>query len=127
MARLLSLSVSTFTYLIISYGLLRESSLLTLVLPDIFILKDYKSTEELYSTLFHELSHSSHYYKVGKPYWLAYIAAIIYNTGYGDGTRALDGYVGVGEMWGNYFGNYVCCNEYFGSPKHWVHDTQSYL
>ncbi|MDR2083775.1 MAG: hypothetical protein LBP67_02115 [Bacteroidales bacterium] len=80
------------------------------ILPDIFILKDFTDTKQCYSTVFHELSHASHYVKAGKNYWLAYIEGIIANNGYGtnaNGTNA--GYIGVGEMWGNYF-EWRCMN-----------------
>jgi len=57
------------------------------------------------------------YTKAGKWYWLKYIAGIIGNGGdYGDGTGGNDGYIGVGEMWGNYFG-YICEKDYFGSAS----------
>jgi hypothetical protein len=83
-------------------------------LPDVFI---YKSTDskKLYSTVFHELSHASHFSKVGQAYWKKYIAHIVNNNGYGNGIETDAGYTGVGEMWGNYFGNGICARDYFGS------------
>jgi hypothetical protein len=41
------------------------------------------------------------------------------------GTGGNDGYIGVGEMWGNYFG-YICEKDYFGSAgfspwENWFH------
>ncbi|PKP08199.1 MAG: hypothetical protein CVU09_16995 [Bacteroidetes bacterium HGW-Bacteroidetes-4] len=90
-----------------------------LCMPDIFILQDYTSTQSCYATLWHELSHASHFSKAGKQYWHDYVKAIVTNLGYGDGSREIDGYVGVGEMWGNYFGNYVCCRDYFGGSVNW--------
>jgi hypothetical protein len=95
-----------------------------LVLPDVFIAPEFTTTYSTYSTLFHELSHASHYSKVGKPYWPCYINGMVENwlagdDMYGDGTGTWDGYIGVGEMWGNYFGNYVCCKHYFGYPVYW--------
>jgi hypothetical protein len=45
---------------------------------------------------------------------LKYVQGIIDNGGdYGDGTARNDGYIGVGEMWGNYFG-FICEDEHFG-------------
>lgn len=87
-------------------------------LPDVFI---YKNTDSktLYSTVFHELSHASHFSKVGQAYWKKYITHIVNNRGYGKGTETYAGYTGVGEMWGNYFGNYVCCKEFFGNEHRW--------
>lgn len=76
--------------------------------------------------MWHELSHASHYEKVGKWYWLNYITAITTNGGYGDGDRNIDGYIGVGEQWGNYFGNYVCCRDYFGTTQGWNRNEDWY-
>ena len=83
-------------------------------LPDVFI---YKNTDSktLYSIVFHELSHASHFSKVGQAYWKKYITHIVNNRGYGKGTEIYAGYTGVGEMWGNYFGNGICIRDYFGS------------
>jgi hypothetical protein len=94
-------------------------SAIRLCMPDIFILKDYTNTQSCYATVWHELSHASHFSKAGKLYWHDYVKAIVTNLGYGDGSRDIDGYIGVGEMWGNYFGNYVCCDDYYGYPVKW--------
>lgn len=82
--------------------------------PDLFI---YNKTDAkaIYSTVFHELSHASHFSKVGQTYWKKYVKHIVDNKGYGKGTEPEAGYCGVGEMWANYFGNYICCRDYFGS------------
>jgi hypothetical protein len=123
MTRHISLGIeNVIDFLAISYTAIRSQGLtaaLSLCSPDIFLFQDYTSTKSCYATLWHELSHASHYNKVGKQYWTRYIAAISRNQGYGNGTGSLDGYIGVGEMWGNYFGNYVCCNHYFGSSVKW--------
>jgi hypothetical protein len=124
MARQISLSVSSMLDFILAYGAIQGTAYISLVLPDIFIVPNYTNTNSTYSTLFHELAHASHYSKVGKPYWLSYINGIVGNWAagknmYGTGTGGLDGYIGVGEIWGNYFGNYVCCKKYFGSSSGW--------
>lgn len=124
MAHQISLSVSSLLDFILAYGAIQGTAYISLVLPDIFILPDFTDTKETYATLFHELSHASHYTKVGKPYWLSYIDGIVGNSAlgkgtYGNGTGNLDGFIGVGEMWGSYFGNYVCCKKYFGSESGW--------
>jgi len=131
MAHQISLSVSSLLDFILAYGAVQSTAYISLVLPDIFIAHDCTNTEETYSTLFHELSHASHYSKVGKPYWRNYIDGTVINSvlgngTYGDGTGNLDGYIGVGEMWGNYFGNYVCCKNYFGSESGWYHNLHWY-
>lgn len=74
-----------------------------IVLPDMFILSDFSTTSSAYHTMFHELSHASHYAKVGAPYWLLYVGQIILHVGYGRTQTSTNGIVGVGEMWGNYF------------------------
>ncbi|MFW5851084.1 MAG: hypothetical protein ACOCWB_02555 [Bacteroidota bacterium] len=130
MARHISLGIKNLIdFLAISYAAIRTQGLtaaLSACLPDIFLFQDYTSTRRCYATLWHELSHASHYTKVGKQYWTRYIAAISRNRGYGNGTGSLDGYIGVGEMWGNYFGNYVCCNDYFGYSHGWRHNELWY-
>ena len=113
MARQISLAVSTLKDLLIGYGVTWGTNYMSLVMPDVFILQDYTDTRKAYSTVFHELAHASHYTQAGKWYWLCYIAGIIKNEGYGNGGGGNDGYIGVGEMWGNYFG-YICEKDYFG-------------
>lgn len=86
-----------------------------LCLPDIFISKvDNQNTSSLRKTVFHELSHASHYAQVGTPYWLQYISEICYNyltdpndDYYGSTQNDHNGVIGVGEMWASYF-EYKC-------------------
>lgn len=96
---------------LVSVRTLGITTALSLCMPDIFILPNYTNTNSCYSTVWHELAHASHYTKAGKTYWSNYITAVIANNGYGDGTGALDGYIGVGEMWGNY-GSALCFREH---------------
>ena len=125
MARQISLNASTFKNYLIALGVLQQTAYIINVMPDIFIVKDFKNTKYAYGTIFHELSHASHYTKAGKPYWINYINGIILNGGnYGDGTGRLDGYIGVGEMWGNYFG-YICEKRYFDNV--WLGGTHDWF
>ncbi len=64
-------------------------------------------TRWAYNMVFHEMAHASHWSLVKSSYWVKYINYIITYGTYGDGTGANAGYCGVGEMWGNYFGNFV--------------------
>ena len=48
-----------------------------------------------------------------------YVTYIIGHFGYGNKRQANSGYVGIGEIWGYFFGNYVCDIKYFGSPSGW--------
>ena len=65
-------------------------------------IKDYA---DLYSTTSHELSHASHFSKVGTGYWNNYILYMIESflssrdMMYGDGTGVGAGYCEIGEMW----------------------------
>lgn len=67
--------------------------------PDVFILKNKRRTDKIYSTVFHELAHASHYSLVGGTYWSNFVRHVILNQGYGSPNGDLAGYVGVGEMW----------------------------
>lgn len=86
--------------------------------PDVIIYHN-GDTKHIYSTVFHEMSHVCHFTKAGKDYWKQYVKFVIGHFGYGKKGQDNADYVGLGEMWGNYFGNYVCCNYYFGKPYNW--------
>lgn len=79
------------------------NTLIHFVLPDMFILSDFETTQSAYHTMFHELSHASHCKKVSVSYWAQYIGQIVLNNGYGTTSTSTNGIIGVGEMWGNYF------------------------
>lgn len=91
-------------------------------LPDITIgtegREDYRS---IYSSVIHELSHASHYSKVGNTYWNEYIWYIVESyirTGgmtYGDGSLDRAGYCEVGEMWAYFVESLVYHERYGGS------------
>lgn len=84
---------------------------LSVALPDLFIGTyghNGESNEKVKAVVYHELSHSSHYSKVGEAVWGPYIEHIVTSwdvkTGecYGDGTRndAKQRICELGEMWG---------------------------
>ena len=86
---------------------------LQFILPDICVFKndasDNNLTKKYYGTTFHEMGHANHFGVAGEPYWAAYITATISNNGYGTdsvGTLGMNGYIGVGEMWGYFFENW---------------------
>ena len=88
-----------------------------LILPDVIIKaasSPTKRTAEVFETTFHELSHASHFKQVGSDYWIKYINYIITYGPYGDGHGRNNGVVGVGEMWGYYFG-YFLALQHFGN------------
>lgn len=97
------------------------ASLIKYFLPDITIgAKDKGDYASLYSTVCHELAHSSHFAKVGTGYWNKYIKYILENyvkTGnvYGDGLSADAGYCGVGESWAYYLESMMYKERYGGS------------
>lgn len=119
MARQVSMSASTLKDFLIGHGVRSFLAYITKCLPDIFILQDYTDTKKAYSTIFHECAHASHYSKVGKEYWMKYVKHIVNNSDYGDGTETYAGYCGVGEMWGNYFGNNICTKDCFNTTYGW--------
>lgn len=86
--------------------------------PDMMVFNSC-STRGVYSTVFHEMGHVCHYEKVGKKYWQEYVKFVVQHFGYGVKSQHDSGYVGVGEMWGYFFGNYACDTYYFGSAKNW--------
>ncbi len=100
-------------------------------MPDITIgTKLTTSYRTLYSTTCHELSHASHFAKVGVDYWNNYIAYIlgsfIRTSGitYGDGTGDMAGYCEVGEMWAYYLESLIYKKRYGGDfptfgTSHW--------
>jgi hypothetical protein len=120
MAHHISLNLNTLMdFLVLSYagiGYQGWSIAISLCMPDVFILKDESYTDRrgVYETVFHELAHTSHYQQVGDSFWRNYVLHVVLNQGYGDGSEALAGYCGVGEMWGNFFGA-NCGRHKFGS------------
>lgn len=79
---------------------------------------DYRS---IYSNTCHELSHASHFTKVGTGYWDEYIKYIISSyvksagKAYGDGTSAGAGHCAVGEMWGYFIESKMYKDRYGGA------------
>lgn len=69
-----------------------------LIGPDVTI-KGPSSTASAFRTVWHELSHASHFAKVGSQYWAEYISYIITFGPYGERTDNNSGVCGVGEMW----------------------------
>jgi len=110
MTHRVQMQTALFTTFVNIFSIYSLMSYLVFVLPDVFILQNYTTTYQCYSNVFHELSHASHYEKAGSGYWLNYISGTIANGGYGDGSKPLDGFIGVGEMWGNYLG-WKCMNK----------------
>ncbi len=86
-----------------------------LIIPDVIIkAAPSNGTAGVFSTTFHELSHASHFKQVGSEYWIKYINYIITYGPYGDGHGRNNGVVGVGEMWGYYYG-YFLTLQHFGN------------
>lgn len=85
------------------------------VCPDILVMNNSATTtKQLQSTIFHEMSHATHYSMVGSAYWLNYIGQICLNLGYGSSYNGTNGIIGVGEMWGDYLGK-KCLNYHYGT------------
>jgi hypothetical protein len=67
-------------------------------------------------TMFHELSHASHYAKVGPAYWLPYVEYIYSNVGYGD-SSANSGRISLSEAWAEDLSN-IGLNYIYGKQKY---------
>lgn len=97
-------------------------SLLNSALPDIIIgTGGGYNTYQIYETVNHELSHASHFNKVGSAYWANYINFIVtygkkYDHPYGDASCRNSGYCGIGEMWGYAMGNWLTYKKYGKNP-----------
>lgn len=95
--------------------------LIKYLLPDITIgtkgKTDYRS---IYSTVCHELAHSSHFSKVGLDYWNKYIKYIFESylesggMTYGDGTGDNAGHCEIGEDWAYYLESKMYKERYGG-------------
>lgn len=57
-------------------------------------------------TMFHELSHASHYAKVGPAFWLPYVEYIYAHGGYGEAAFANSGIIGMSEAWAEDLSNF---------------------
>ena len=97
------------------------ASLLKFFLPDVTLgVENMNSYSEIYSTVCHELAHSSHFAKVGTEYWNKYIKYIMesyISTGdaYGNGVSPDAGYCFVGESWAYYLESMMYKERYGGS------------
>ena len=98
------------------------SSVIKFFMPDVTIgTKVLGNYNRIYSTVCHELSHASHFTKVGTSYWNNYIAYIVesYVTDggktYGDGSGNKAGYCEIGEMWAYYLESLMYKDRYGGN------------
>ena len=91
--------------------------------PDIIVYIENKNdTRSIYSLLFHELSHASHFSQVGAANWCRYItyicdAASHQDDCYRDGTLTDAGICEVGEMWGYFHEDAMTFNYFDGGVQ----------
>ena len=116
---------------LVSSFLGKYAGLVKYFLPDITIGANFADNYQgLYSSTSHELSHASHFAKVGTSFWNRYIKYIIesYVTSggktYGDGTKSDAGYCEIGEMWAYYLESRIFKDRYGGNfptfgTSHW--------
>jgi len=106
----------------LNLGLTIIASVTEFVQPDLTISVNNSTmdSDNVFGLVFHECAHASHYEQVGRYYWVQYINYIITYGSYGSGTGQNAGYCGVGEMWGNYFGNFRLSLDEFGSSNNWL-------
>ena len=86
--------------------------------PDITIGSSGYNSDIIYRNVFHELSHASHFRKVGASYWADYINYIVTYGAYGNGSGKNAGICAVGEMWGYAMGNYAYKEKYGKTTLH---------
>lgn len=98
------------------------TSLIEFFAPDITLgMSELDEYRKIYSAVYHELAHASHFTKVGTEFWDKYIKYIITSyikTGgatYGDGLTEGAGYCEVGEMWGYYMESKAYKDRYGGA------------
>jgi hypothetical protein len=119
-------SAEQYFLAVLSYGVVQLAMIVEMV-ADIFGLKPDLTIGTLdgdhiriYNVVNHELSHASHFSKVGSGYWSGYISHIAnsflrygedYTYGYAN-TSSYAGICQVGEMWGNAMGNIEMSEKY---------------
>ena len=96
-------------------------SLLKMFLPDITVgTSDRETYADIYCAVVHEMSHASHYAKVGNRYWSHFIDYVIRSfvtegrEAYGTGTGAGAGYCEIGEMWAYFMESTLYQDRYGG-------------
>lgn len=89
--------------------------MLKFLLPDITIGTEDKNSQGIYDHVSHELSHASHFSKVGSQFWAKYISYILTYGAYGDGTGVNAELCGIGEMWGYTMGG-LLVERHYGEP-----------
>ena len=98
-------------------------SLVELFLPDITIGTREQNYDGIYKAAMHELSHASHFAKVGDDYWTPYIKYVIQSfvleggQPYGSGTKEGAGYCEVGEMWAYFMEESLYKERYGGTMR----------
>ena len=91
---------------------------LKVALPDIIIGPRHTNDslfvyKKLYKLLNHELSHASHFSKVGSPFWAKYISYIMTYGAYGGNSDGANAELcAIGEMWGNFMGSAQILDKY---------------
>jgi len=101
----------------IKLGVSSIISLMKFAVPDLIISASPSlKTAEIYETVFHEMSHASHFAQVGSRYWTRYINYILRYGSYGDGSGDDSDLVALGEMWAYYMGYYLTL-KHFGDDN----------
>ena len=86
---------------------------LKFILPDIILqANSLHETAALYEVCFHELSHASHFKKVGSAFWIKYINYISTYGAYGTGKQNNAGLCALGEAWAYNLGYRLTLEEY---------------
>jgi hypothetical protein len=81
-----------------------NAATVTLIFPDVYIGIDFKQSDRLKELSYHELAHSSHYTKVGNPFWQDLIVAEADAWGHGNANSTDAGRIALCESWAEHIG-----------------------
>ena len=72
---------------------------------DVMIGTNHRNSDRLYSTIFHEQAHSSHFTQAGPFYWANLIAAEVQANGWGDENSPGAEIIAMSESWAEHIGD----------------------
>lgn len=99
--------------------------------PDVILILDKKAEEsairsdKISELVYHELSHASHFTKVGSSFWNRYVNAVInnafkdFNDPYGDCKKNEGDLISLSESWAYYRGYFITWTKYNQYSQNW--------
>lgn len=85
------------------------------VIPDMMLGVDDQESDELRSTIYHELAYASHFTNVGPDYWMFLATAEIAADGWGDENSQDAGRISICESWAEHIGEIYTHRRYLGN------------